>query len=104
MAYFTHIAAWSASEKSFLTQHHEKEVQPDSCICRTDYLEVKRHLSHYNYIPKWKKVRQTDKCKHMYTSRLWDDISWGETDQTTISTPTQTQDSDQNTNKVFFNK
>ena len=62
-AYFTHFAAWSESEKAFLTRHYEKEVQPDSCICRADQLEVKRHLSDYNYIPKWKKARQTDKVE-----------------------------------------
>ena len=59
-AYLTHFAAWSASEKAFLTQHCEKEVQADSCICRADHLEVMRHLSDYNYIPKWKRARQTD--------------------------------------------
>ena len=61
VAYLTHFAAWSASEKAFLTQHCEKEIQPDSCICRANHLEVMCHLSDCNYIPKWKKARQTDK-------------------------------------------
>ena len=60
-AYLTHFAAWSASEKAFLTQHCEKEIQPDSCICRANHLDVMRHLSDCNYIPKWKKARPTDK-------------------------------------------
>jgi len=60
-AYFTHFASWNVSEKAFLIRHYEKEVQPDSCICRADHLEVKRHLSDYTYIPKWKRTKATDK-------------------------------------------
>ena len=60
-AYFTHFASWNVSEKAFLIRHYEKEVLPDSCICRADHLEVKRHLSDYNYIPKWQRMRATTK-------------------------------------------
>ena len=57
-AHFTHLECkWKSLSNGTLW------VQSDSCICRADQLEVKHHLSDYNYIPKWKKVRQTDKVE-----------------------------------------
>ena len=53
-----HFGAWGTAEKLFVTKHSGKELPPSSCICKAHYIEAKRHCSHEEYIPKWKRIGQ----------------------------------------------
>lgn len=57
-AYYKHFQAWPESMKQFAITHFKKPIADSSCICQADYLEIKRHRSDPEYVPKWVKTIQ----------------------------------------------
>ena len=51
--YYSHFGGWEEGEKSFVAKHLGQELSPDSCVCRGDQKEAKRHKNNPGYIPKW---------------------------------------------------
>ena len=47
---------WKEPERQFLRRHHNKELEPESRICRRHQVEASRHLTDPCYIPKWSNV------------------------------------------------
>lgn len=50
---YTHFRQWTPAMKAFTTAHFGSQITDDDCICRADYMEVKRHRSDPEYVPKW---------------------------------------------------
>ncbi len=56
--YVTHYLTWGENEKKFVCFHLGKEPAFDSCICKVDYTDARRHCCDSKYTPKWKRSRQ----------------------------------------------
>ena len=64
----THFNQWSLGMKSFARTHYGRNIPDNSCICRADYLDAKKHRSNPEYIPKWSEkqhTNQTRKCSYL---------------------------------------
>ena len=51
----THLNTWSAELIEFVRSHIDDDVGDSQCVCKSHYVEIKRHLGDGNYIPKWKR-------------------------------------------------
>ena len=45
--------------KQFAITHCKEPIADDSCICRAYHLDIKRHRSDPDYVPKWEKITRS---------------------------------------------
>ena len=68
-AHYTHFKAWPQSMKQFAITHFKEPIADDSCICRADHLDIKRHRSDPEYGPKWATVTRSVPDSTISTSK-----------------------------------
>ena len=64
--YHAHFGAFTTEHRNFIYKHYEGNIADDSCICKADQKEAKEHCNDPNYIPRWKKHKESiiNKCMH----------------------------------------
>ena len=53
--HYDHFCALISGEKQFIKEHASSDIHDDCCICHAHHRKAKRHQSHPEHIPTWKR-------------------------------------------------